>query len=137
MYRLAYVSTADDDLSAYDLQDILEAAIRNNGKVGVSGTVLFNGLNFLQILEGPEAAVENIYARICMDERHAHVVTIFRESGVRRCFDDSPMTLNTVKCEVGDLPDGLALSSNIDLFIPAGLPSYLRGMISSFNTMRA
>ena len=38
--------------------------------------------------------------------------------------------------QTGALPDGLTLSSDIDLFIPASLPSHLRGMIYSFNTMR-
>ena len=136
MYRLAYVSTCRTRLSAEDMQDVLESAIRNNQEAGVSGTLLFNGMNFLQILEGPEAEVEKIYARICEDGRHNHVVTIFRESGARRCFEKSPMTLNTVTSTVGSLPDGLTLSSDIDLFIPASLPSHLRGMIHSFNTMR-
>ncbi|RIJ32934.1 BLUF domain-containing protein [Henriciella mobilis] len=136
MYRLAYVSTSHTHLSAEDMQDVLESAIRNNKKAGVSGTLLFNGMNFLQILEGPEEEVERIYTRICEDSRHNHVVTIFRESGARRCFEKSPMTLNTVSSKVGALPDGLTLSSDIDLFIPASLPSHLRGMIYSFNTMR-
>ena len=60
MYRLAYVSTCRTRLSAEDMQDVLESAIRNNQEAGVSGTLLFNGMNFLQILEGPEAEVEKI-----------------------------------------------------------------------------
>lgn len=136
MYRLAYVSTSRTRLSAEDMQDILEAAIRNNKEAGVGGTLLFNGISFLQILEGPEDEVTRIYARICADSRHNHVVTIFRESGARRCFDGSPMTLNTMKSDIGTLPDGLTLSSDIDLFVPATLPDYLRSMIKSFNTVR-
>lgn len=136
MYRLAYVSTSHKRLSATDMQDILEAAIRNNGEVGVSGTLLFNGVNFLQILEGAEEEVERIYARICEDERHNHVVTIFRESGVKRCFESSPMTLSTLKSKVADLPDGLTESSDISLFMPASLPDHLCGMIYNFDTVR-
>ena len=137
MHRLAYVSTADESLSAMDLQDILEAALRNNGKAEVKGTVLFNGVNFLQILEGPKEGVEHIYSRICSDDRHHHIMTIFRENASRRVFDDSPMTLNTVNCPVGTLPDGMTLSSDINLFLPADLPNYLHNMIESFNTTRA
>lgn len=136
MYRLAYVSTSHIRLSAEDMQDILEAAIRNNKEADVGGTLLFNGINFLQLLEGPEDKVKKIYTRICDDARHNHVVTIFRESGAGRCFDGSPMTLSTMKSDVGSLPDGLTISSDIDLFIPATLPDYLRSMIKSFNTVR-
>ena len=137
MYRLAYVSTADRAMTAIDVQDILESAIRRNGESGVAGTLLFNGVSFLQVLEGPEAAVEETYSRICGDDRHNHVVTIFRESGVKRCFDGSPMTLNTVASHTGSLPDGLTHSSAIDLFIPNALPDYFRAILHSFNTMRA
>ena len=137
MYRLAYVSTADRAMTAIDVQDILEAAIRRNGESGVAGTLLFNGVNFLQILEGPEAAVEETYTRICDDKRHNHVVTIIRETGVKRCFEGSAMTLNTVASHTGELPDGLTHSSSIELFIPSSLPGHFRAMLSSFNTMRA
>ena len=137
MYRLAYVSTADEDMTALDVQDILESAIRRNGESGVAGTLLFNGVSFLQVLEGPEAAVEETYSRICEDERHNHIVTIFRESGVKRCFDgSSPMTLNTVASHTGSLPDGLTQSSAIELFLPRSLPEHFRTMLNSFNTMR-
>lgn len=137
MYRLAYVSTASKAITALDVQDILEAAIRRNGDCGVAGTLLFNGVNFLQVLEGPEDAVTETYSRICDDRRHNHVVTIFREAGVKRCFDTSPMTLNTVESDTGALPDGLTHSSSIDLFIPNALPGHVRSMLKSFNTVKA
>lgn len=137
MYRLAYVSTAHENITSIDLQDILEAAIRNNSEQDVTGTLLFNGANFLQILEGPEEKVEKTYERICSDNRHRHVVTIYREGGTRRSFSESPMSLNTVKSKIGALPDGVALSSDLDLFLPAGLPPYLRTILTSFNTMQA
>ncbi|WP_084395686.1 BLUF domain-containing protein [Henriciella aquimarina] len=137
MYRLAYVSAAAEELTATDLQDILEAAIRNNAASAITGTLMFNGVSFLQILEGPEEKVEALFDRICDDSRHRHIVTIMRESGTRRSFDESPMTLNTVECPVAPLPDGITLSSDLSLFLPAGLPDYYRNILVSFNTMRA
>lgn len=136
MYRLAYVSTAHKAVKSSDLQDILESAIRNNSKIGVTGTIMFDGASFLQILEGPQKQVEAIYSHICTDERHNNIVTIYRESGTKRAFEESPLTLNTIKGTAGKLPAGLTVSAEIDLFVPKDLPAHLRNMLNSFDTMR-
>ncbi|MEM5516826.1 BLUF domain-containing protein [Henriciella sp. AS95] len=136
MYRLVYVSTARDAVSSQNLQDILESAIRNNSDAEVTGTLLYNGPNFLQVLEGPEAAVREIYDRICSDARHSHVVTVLEERQTRRHFDDTPMQLLAVKSEAGQLPKGLSMSDELDLYLPTGLPAHLRQILKSFNTRK-
>ena len=136
MYRLAYVSTAHSAVSSPDLQDILESAIRNNGESDVTGTLLFNGPNFLQILGGPEAAVSEVYDRICVDARHSHVVTILREKSTRRIFENTPMSLLALESEAGTLPNGLTASEELDLYLPSSLPTHLRQMLKSFNTRK-
>lgn len=136
MHRLTYVSTAHKAVSSIDLQDILEAAIRNNERDGVTGMLLYNGANFMQVLEGPEEAINTVYNRICSDKRHGHVVTVLRESGTRRSFDDNPMTLKTVESHYGKLPNGMVKSESLDDFLPAGVPDFLRSMLLNFNTMK-
>ncbi|MEQ9314505.1 MAG: BLUF domain-containing protein [Henriciella sp.] len=137
MYRLAYVSTAHANVESSDLQDILEAAIRNNSAANVTGVLLYNGVNFLQILEGAEKAVKSIYDRICTDARHNHIVTVLAESTTRRVFDDTPMSLQAVASDIGRLPTGVEQSSDIDLYLPSSLPTHLRQMLKSFNTRKA
>ncbi|MGB3626084.1 MAG: BLUF domain-containing protein [Henriciella sp.] len=136
MYRLAYVSTAHKQVSSSELQYILEAAIRNNTAANVTGILLYNGASFLQVLEGPEKSVSEIYARICADERHSHIVTILKESSSRRLFEDAPMSLQAVPSDVGKLPKGVTRADNIDLYLPSALPGYLRQILKSFNTCK-
>ena len=137
MYRLAYVSTAHPAVTSSDLQDILEAAIRNNSEAQVTGTLLFNGVNFMQILEGERSAVEKIYDRISVDARHNHIVTIFEEENASRTFAESAMLLQAVKSEVGKLPKGMKVSDNFELYVPANLPTHVRQMLRAFNTRKA
>lgn len=137
MYRLTYVSTAHNRVSSSDLQDILEAAIRNNAAAKVTGILLYNGENFMQVLEGPEKSVLEIFERICTDARHGHVVTILEESSTRRVFENLPMSMQAVGSDVGELPDGMTQSKDIDLYLPSGLPAYLRQMLKAFNTKKA
>ena len=51
-----YISTAPT-LPREEVDAILAASARNNPERGITGLLLFNGRNFLQLLEGEESAV--------------------------------------------------------------------------------
>jgi hypothetical protein len=69
MLQLIYISTAQSAAGS-DLDKILLASRRNNGRDDITGMLLFNGKRFLQALEGPEALVLATYDRITLDQRH-------------------------------------------------------------------
>ncbi|PTM40926.1 BLUF domain-containing protein [Bosea sp. 124] len=85
--RLVYASTFNlgrIDSAPVALRDILSASRRNNSRDGITGYLIFDGETFLQILEGPKAAVEATAARIEADKRHrAMSVLGFRPSSDR------------------------------------------------------
>lgn len=76
MIRLIYFSTARLGLARQDLEIILNQAIASNIADGITGILMFNGRNFMQILEGPRQAVQDLFARIMNDSRHTGVVLI-------------------------------------------------------------
>ncbi len=65
------------------LSSILIEARRCNTRDGITGALICRNDLFLQLLEGPEAAVERAYDRICADDRHIEVRRL-----VRRMIDD-------------------------------------------------
>ena len=67
-----YISTAPS-LTREDVNEILASSARNNPESGVTGFLLYNGRNFLQLLEGEEAALDDLMSRIHKDERHTGV----------------------------------------------------------------
>ena len=70
-YRLIYRSHSK--LAASDeagLADILRVARTNNAALGVTGALMLYDDWFAQVLEGPQAVVENLYAKIRQDSRH-------------------------------------------------------------------
>lgn len=91
MKRILYISAASAGVSDTDIADILAASRRNNANAGVTGMLLHIDGGFLQILEGPDAAVEETYARIAADGRHNHVVMLWSEAAPERAFDDWSM----------------------------------------------
>ncbi|WP_084417916.1 BLUF domain-containing protein [Henriciella litoralis] len=137
MYRIAYVSTAHGDISSNSLQKILESAIENNRAAKVTGIMLFNGSNFLQLLEGPQENVEAMMAKICKDKRHRNIVVIMREKSVTREFEDNPMLLQTVKSSTSTPPEGIRVTDDVSLYLPSSLSPHFRNLLENFDTIKA
>ena len=58
MRSIIYVSVADPLITPDDIADILGTARRNNARDALTGALIFNGHNFMQLLEGPGDKVE-------------------------------------------------------------------------------
>jgi hypothetical protein len=58
------------------LLEIVSQARKNNERRLLTGVLLFDGVTFLQVLEGPLGAVERTYERIACDQRHAELELI-------------------------------------------------------------
>ena len=71
--RLTYVSRLSRDCGPDALGKIMAVSRRNNKKLGVTGALCSSPRGFLQILEGPPEAVNELYNRIVRDPRHADV----------------------------------------------------------------
>ena len=84
MRQLLYVSNTAHNISVGDLDDILTESRRNNAMLGITGLLLFIDGGFLQILEGEERAVRELYTRVATDPRHANAhLMLDREVPVR------------------------------------------------------
>ncbi|MBD8250340.1 diguanylate phosphodiesterase [Pantoea agglomerans] len=77
--------------------EILNGLARKANKINkfssVTGILLFNGTHFFQLLEGPEAAVNAVYSRICQDPRHHNLVELLRDYAPARRFGHVGMEL--------------------------------------------
>ena len=74
------------------LEAILEASRRRNAGEGVTGALVFTRLLFVQALEGPSAAVEAVFDRICCDLRHTGVEIIEFAPVAQRGFGEWSMS---------------------------------------------
>lgn len=69
-YCIIFISTATIAFGEAELLQLLAQARELNGKYGLTGMLAYSGGKFLQVLEGPRAAVETVYASIAADLRH-------------------------------------------------------------------
>ena len=74
--RLIYASRLKKKLDHAAVEKIADVSRRNNKKLGVTGALCSSPRGFLQILEGPPAAVNDLYNRIVRDPRHADVTLL-------------------------------------------------------------
>jgi hypothetical protein len=68
------------------LNGILLQARRNNPRNDLTGALIVRGDLYLQLLEGPQAAVDATFARIARDDRHLGVRLLVRETVAERLF---------------------------------------------------
>jgi hypothetical protein len=71
--QLAYLSTAAASLTASDLKEIIGKSRLNNRAASVTGLLLIDDNQFLQVLEGTTWAVATIFERIRTDIRHNRI----------------------------------------------------------------
>tara|TARA_B100001093_G_scaffold217474_1_gene208637 strand:+ start:171 stop:512 length:342 start_codon:yes stop_codon:yes gene_type:complete len=68
------------------LDDILTKSRSNNPAIEVTGNLIYHADLFLQLLEGPNLAVDKLYETILADNRHADIVKLRDETFNRRLF---------------------------------------------------
>lgn len=90
---LIYKSQLNPSCKSISLLTLVEKARKNNTALDVTGILLFNGHDFLQILEGSEEVIETLFAKIGQDKRHDSVVELMRDYGPRRRFENVGMLL--------------------------------------------
>ena len=85
-----YISTALT-LPREEVESILATSARNNPARGITGLLLFNGRNFLQLLEGEDSEVAALMETITADPRHSGVSVLDRRSIAGRACPDWAM----------------------------------------------
>jgi hypothetical protein len=91
MIHLIYVSTATREMSDEDLLLLLEQSRARNQKQDITGMLLYLNLAFIQVLEGAEKDVDEIYEAIVKDDRNAGNIIIERAEIHERTFPDWTM----------------------------------------------
>lgn len=96
MRSLLYASSAPFLLAEPDLVELLRVSQTNNARLGITGMLLYKGGNFMQVLEGPDDAVQTLYARIGRDPRHHAIETLLNDSITERDFPHWSMGFQNV-----------------------------------------
>ena len=80
---LIYISSAAG-LADEEVASIIERSRANNIVRGVTGFLLYNGRNFLQLIEGGDTDLLRLSALIARDPRHSGMVTLINQPVLHR-----------------------------------------------------
>jgi len=117
LFHLIYVSTEVAPMTDEDLVELLRQARATNEKHQLTGMLLYKNSHFMQVLEGDESSVMEIFEKIIEDRRHKNIDTLRAEYISHRSFPDWTMGFR-----------------NIDTLGPAALPGYTRFLESDFRS---
>lgn len=90
---LIYRSRLHYALDPSQLTQLAHRASLRNTELNVTGVLLFDGMQFMQVLEGPVSAVNAVFERINRDPRHGEVVELMRDFAPNRRFLDHGLVL--------------------------------------------
>ena len=122
---LAYTSLARPDLGPGDIRAIHQTARHLNALDGVTGLLIYNGRQFLQVIEGAESAIDDLLLRLETDSRHSELTIEDQRFIEEREFRDWAMEL--VQISIGDKQ---ARKDLADL-LPETLPEIIRAKVAA------
>lgn len=88
MFQLSYHSKSTTKLHDVDLQNILDTAILNNAANDITGCLIYHNSCFVQILEGNESDLMQLFEKIKEDPRHKEVTLLWENDVDKRTFDN-------------------------------------------------
>lgn len=123
MLSLIYSSVATRPLDGDDLAALLEQSRASNEREDVTGVLFFRNGYFLQLLEGPDAAVRAKLDRIKRDDRHTKVRVISEELVSERQFPEWTMAFPATDRSLEDVPGYRSTFEDLDDPIAVQTPS--------------
>jgi hypothetical protein len=96
MHHIIYLSWATAPLADTQLQQLLVLARRRNTELAVTGILFYGNGRFMQVLEGEEDTVRELYAHIKRDARHNNILTFADKPVAQRAFTEWAMAFQQV-----------------------------------------
>ncbi|MFD2163422.1 BLUF domain-containing protein [Paradesertivirga mongoliensis] len=96
LHRIVYVSTSVDLLAEEQLEEILSVSRKNNSEKDITGILVYNDGNILQVLEGSKKDLHTLYGQISQDHRHYGCIILQDTPSETRSFADWSMGFKSV-----------------------------------------
>jgi len=91
LVRLIYVSRMTEACDMAAIQEILKVSRKRNAACNITGILCYDPTFFMQCLEGPKDAVNDLYRDIARDKRHSRITLLEYEEIEERTFGEWSM----------------------------------------------
>lgn len=96
MHHILYLSKVIAPLEEAELVRLLEEARANNKRRNITGILVYSDRQFMQLIEGEEADLASLYAKLAQDPRHTGVIKLADKPIVTRSFSEWSMAFRFV-----------------------------------------
>lgn len=119
MHHIIYMSRATRPMNDDDLGGLLHEARQGNERQNITGALVYGDGQFMQIIEGEEAELVSLYARLLKDPRHERVVKLADKQIAQRSFSEWSMAFQTVSPEQFSQLSGYMTPEQLNLEMPS------------------
>lgn len=140
LHQIMYTSTSAEPMDVTSLSALLAQAREKNARLDVTGMLLYRRGSFLQLIEGAEETLKQLYATIQADERHRSVITLLDAPADTRDFPDWQMGFRHLgDLHPSELPEGFSpfMSADFDTSEYEKNPSFGQQMLLGFRSIEA
>lgn len=103
LYQVVYISMVSGDApTRAELRALLALSVRRNRALGVTGMLLYAHGGFMQLLEGEEGAVKDLFDFVRRDDRHRRVTVLVQGPVAQRTFADWAMAYRCLDDEAAE-----------------------------------
>ncbi|WP_435654109.1 BLUF domain-containing protein [Cellulophaga baltica] len=113
MFELTYKSVATSELTKADILAIRDIAIKTNELHNITGCLVFYNNHFIQILEGKETHVKEVFSKILKDDRHSNVHILYEGRKDQRFFPDWNMAFADINASSGEDAEVKSYANNL------------------------
>ncbi|MBT9395356.1 BLUF domain-containing protein [Hymenobacter sp. NST-14] len=99
LHHLIYMSREAQPLQEPELKHLLVQAQQANAAQGITGVLIYGDQQFMQIIEGEEASLARLYAKLLNDPRHTSVVKLADKQISQRSFASWSMAFQVASPE--------------------------------------
>ena len=85
--QLIYISKLSKNFTWTSIKEMVNLARENNKSKGITGLLLMQQYQAMQVLEGNNLEVTQLFAKICSDIRHSHIEIVSVNQITERHFD--------------------------------------------------
>lgn len=107
LYYLVYTSSPARIMDDSALHELLAISRQANARFGITGMLLYFPDSFIQLIEGPQTHIQQLYQNIQRDRRHFRVTTLREGPIASRFFPDWAMAFD--RRDSKEQTDALAL----------------------------
>ena len=121
-------------MSDEELAALLTQAREDNARQNITGALVYGDGQFMQIIEGEEATLAMLYARLLQDNRHGQVFKFADKPILQRSFADWSMAFRPLSADQFQELAGYVSPEHLDLRAPhlSATDDMLLQMMKSF-----